>query len=734
MPTTSLVPSPQHAPSLPVAAFAAPAAANGKGWGIGPKLLTAFAVVAALGIAASGVAFNSYRTISADFAEIEKDSLPGMTHALVLGRQAATLAASSSLLTFSADKGALSSAVTDVKQRASAMQQSLDGLAGTAAGRDTAQKLREGVNRLNESTNRLAAAVGNKLDIADERARLLDASLAAHRALHGKIAPLVDDASFDLIIGLRSAADGAEPEQIKTDLNRLADNDAALLEALSELRAESNLLVGILTELSLCPSAELLPPLRDRVIASAGRLQKAAAKLGTGDAAKALAQPLADFVKFADENSGLMSARQRELAAGRESMKLVIANNSEADALAGEVEQTVELARRGAFDAIRASANDIGRSKLLLVLLVVVSLLSVGLAWAFISTAILRRLTRLTHAILDLANGRLEVSVPRGGSDELGRMAEAVETFKTNAQKVASLEAEQADNLAVRERRQRQMETLIGAFDRSGNVLSEALAGASSEIEATARAMSTMATDTSRSATSVTNAAQQATAAVLSAANAAEEMSASIREIARSMSESTQIAGRAVNEAKHADTIMEALARAAGEIGDVIQMIEDIASQTNLLALNATIEAARAGESGKGFAVVAAEVKSLSNQTGRATTDIRGKIAAIQSAVQQAVGAIRRVDETIAQINAIGESVSRAIQQQEGAAGEITSSTQQAAHSTTEVGSSIRIVDQAAASTDDAAGNVLNAATKLGGDVEALRSNIQDFLTQIRAA
>ena len=273
------------------------------------------------------------------------------------------------------------------------------------------------------------------------------------------------------------------------------------------------------------------------MIASVARIQKAAAKLGENETAKGLAQPIADFLKLASDKDGILSARQSELSAGKESMALVVANTDKAEALAREVQQTVDLAHSSAFEAMRASADGISRTKLVLVLLAAASVLSVGIAWAFISTTILRRLRQLNATILALANGDLDVTVPRGGSDELAKMAEAVETFKTNALRVSALEAEQANNLAVRENRQRQMEELIAAFDRSGNNLSKALADASSEIEKTARDMSSMAADTSRSATSVTTSAEQASAAVHSAASAAEQMSASVREIGRSISE-----------------------------------------------------------------------------------------------------------------------------------------------------------------------------------------------------
>ena len=76
---------------------------------------------------------------------------------------------------------------------------------------------------------------------------------------------------------------------------------------------------------------------------------------------------------------------------------------------------------------------------------------------------------------------------------------------------------------------------------------------------------------------------------------------------------------------------MARLSQAAQKIGDIVGLISTIAGQTNLLALNATIEAARAGDAGKGFAVVASEVKSLADQTAKATAEISAQIEEIQA-------------------------------------------------------------------------------------------------------
>ena len=111
------------------------------------------------------------------------------------------------------------------------------------------------------------------------------------------------------------------------------------------------------------------------------------------------------------------------------------------------------------------------------------------------------------------------------------------------------------------------------------------------------------------------------------------------------------------------------LSEAAKRIGDVIDVISTIAAQTNLLALNAAIEAARAGEAGRGFAVVAAEVKSLAEQTTKATGEVAQQISSIQSATEELVSSIKEITETINRVSEISSTVAVAVEEQGAAIG-----------------------------------------------------------------
>jgi methyl-accepting chemotaxis protein len=362
--------------------------------------------------------------------------------------------------------------------------------------------------------------------------------------------------------------------------------------------------------------------------------------------------------------------------------------------------------------------------------------IQVLLTMAFGIAFVVHPMTQVTEDVERLSKGDKGFDIRhKSRRDELGSIAKALQGFKENLIASDKLRDDQENIKRQNEQANKQaMRALADNFEnRAGSVINS-IGSAATELQSTAESMMQMAEDTSRKSGAVAAASEQATTNVQTVSAATEELSASINEIQSLVQKSTQIINNAVLQTNQTNERVQKLAEAAHKIGSVVNIISDIAAQTNLLALNATIEAARAGEAGKGFAVVASEVKSLAGQTAKATEEITMQINHIQKETLSSAEAIKGITESISNVSQTSVDIFSAVEKQGAATQEIARNVSEAAQGTQEVSGNIVEVNDSAQRTGESASQVLSAAGELARNGEFLKTQVTDFLSDVRGA
>jgi methyl-accepting chemotaxis protein len=309
------------------------------------------------------------------------------------------------------------------------------------------------------------------------------------------------------------------------------------------------------------------------------------------------------------------------------------------------------------------------------------------------------KVERMLATVDAISRGDLTAKVDVTGTDAIGRMGQGLA---------------------------RLLEDLRGSMLRI-RTSAEQLSKASDSLTTTSVKMNTEAQQAANQVQVVATSASKVAESMTTVSDSTAGMTSAISEIARSSSAAAKVARTAVETADSTNATVGDLDRSSEEIGAILKTITTIAQQTNLLALNATIEAARAGEAGRGFAVVANEVKELAKATAKATTDISGKITAMQSGSRGAVEAITRIGGIIREIDSLQTTIAAAVEQQTAATHEITQNVQGASASTTDITANMSQVASAAREASTGASETLKVSSEVSRMADELMAAVGQF-------
>ena len=400
------------------------------------------------------------------------------------------------------------------------------------------------------------------------------------------------------------------------------------------------------------------------------------------------------------------------------------------EAALARIAQTAEIARANSIDKL--IAIEINTFVLVGGVLAASILLTLVIQFS-VSASITTPIGRMTAAMRKLAEGDLETDIP-GLDDqhEIGAMANAVATFKENAQQVRAHSELDRQRHADEVERAARLANTAKALEECVFTAVKSIEGRGQELQACAAKLNDANSTLRHQSTEAERDGADTSEAVSAVAASTQQFETAVDEINKQVNGVAEITHKSVEDAEANRSHLSDLDEATKRIGDVVGLISEIAEQTNLLALNATIEAARAGEMGRGFSVVAAEVKALAQQTAKATDDIGVEINRLTSASGSTVEAYAKVGEALAEISHMTGAIAAATNQQEATASEMSRSLAAASERCIGVTRAIENVRLTADSNESLSSEVSGATdatlaglAKLRGDVDALLNEIK---------
>ncbi|MBG6206656.1 methyl-accepting chemotaxis protein [Labrenzia sp. EL_126] len=264
---------------------------------------------------AIGIGLFSFQRVESGFAELSEKRLPSIENAAQLALSSTEVATAAA---------AVANSVTLQSQEVSfqALQKSvavIEGIETTFVASDSNREIVEALfsqsHTFKERLGVLDQATKEKIAARDAKDARMAALFKAYDGVNSAITPIVDDAYFTVVLGGEDAA-----AQSKELVDNLANTEMAKLRLYLELRAETNLLVGLAETVAFVDDPALLTLFEDKIIATEKKIADYQKELKAQDLSSGAE---VEFGKLNDLVSAtLAKSKARNITAGEQKQTL----------------------------------------------------------------------------------------------------------------------------------------------------------------------------------------------------------------------------------------------------------------------------------------------------------------------------------------------------------------------------------------------------------------------------